>query len=67
MAERKLSGACMSTSSFFAFLSPSSACLRNFVSESEMTAISAAAKNALMRISMTSTRIFGNNGSAGSK
>ena len=41
--------------------------LRSFVSESEMTAISAAAKNALIRISMTSTRIFGNNGSAGFK
>ena len=63
MADRKLSGACIRRSSFFAFLSPSSACLRSFVSDREMTAISAAAKNALIRIRITST-IIGNSGSS---
>ena len=63
MADRKLSGACINASSFFAFLSPSSACFLNFVSDREITAISDAAKKALIAVSMTRMRMD-NNGSS---
>ena len=64
MAERKLSGARIKASSLPAVLSPSSACFSSFVSESEMTAISAAAKKALIAISTIRINILGNMGSS---
>ena len=64
MADRKLSGAWVSLSSFSAFLSPSSACFLSLVSDREMTAISAAAKKALMRMRTASKISLGKNGSS---
>ena len=64
MVDRKLSGACTSFSSRAAILSPSSAWRESFPSLREMTAISAAAKKALTKMSRISMMILGNNGSS---
>ena len=60
MADRKLSGACIRDRSFLAFRSPSSACFFSLVSDREMTAISAAAKKALIAVRMINMGIDSN-------